>query len=377
MNLFSIKGSSSIVATFAITSLASVTALAQSSALPPARTYHVDQYGQPTRVVKERWQDNTNGEKQGVYLLYNSKGLPITKFTYVNGVKSGPAFIVGEDYFYSISFRLTVKFIGTFLNGKEEGWWEVFDVGLNGETGSLDRRMKYVAGNLEYVNTFRNGRMTASYKYESGKKNGLAKIYGPTSEEYATGRYSNNILVGSWTNAGLEANKIIYRRNGRLVFENGELTSIINPDGSIRSITAEKAQKEAELQRLDASQKATAQASALDTRLNSLDPVQFGFYTDSYVLTGLGKTKLDTLAKQLNMRQRLTQYQVKDLYMPVYTNPMAWNANEANEKMLYILSINRACVIKQYLFTKLEDKSLSLAVFPCGGSIKDMNSMVK
>lgn len=235
-----------VVTMCSVTSLAPPATWAQSAVLPPARSYHVDQYGVESKVVKERYSEDDRGEKQGVYLLYNTKGQLITKYTYTHGVKNGPAFTIQEDYFYSASWRLTVKSIGAYLNGKEQGVWEVYGVNSNGETGALDRRATYANGSLTSVTTYREGQPYATYQYAGDKKNGLVKLYGTSSAQYAMGQYADNMPVGTWHDAGVQFEKgnsltrgaylsTIYRKGGSLTYAQGKLATITDPGGKSRT----------------------------------------------------------------------------------------------------------------------------------------------
>lgn len=276
MTLIAAKHSLVIVIVFSAASLTPSVTRAQSNTLPSARSYHLDQYGLESKVVKERYSEDDRGEKQGVYLRYNSKGQLITKFTYVHGVKNGPAFTIGEDYFYSSLWRETVKSIGAFLNGKEQGVWEVYAVNLRGETGSLDRRATYVSGELTTVTTYREGKPYATYKYADDKKNGPVKVYDVASAQFATGQYVNNVPVGTWHDAGVQVEKgnsltggaflnTIYRKGASLTYTQGKLTAITEPSGKSR--TAEEV-----LQQYAASQRSAVPLPATATSYYTLVP---------------------------------------------------------------------------------------------------------
>jgi antitoxin component YwqK of YwqJK toxin-antitoxin module len=229
-----------------------------------------------SKVVKERYSEDDRGEKQGVYLRYNSKGQLITKFTYVHGVKNGPAFSTGEDYFYSSMWRETVKSIGDFRNGKEQGVWEVYAVNLRGETGALDRRATYAGGELTAVTTYREGKPAATYQYAGDKKNGPVKLYGASIAQYATGQYTSNMPVGTWRDAGVQVEKgnsltggaflsTIYRKGGSLTYAQGKLATITEPGGKSRT-------PEEVLQQVAASQRSAVPLPATAASFYTLAP---------------------------------------------------------------------------------------------------------
>lgn len=196
---------------------------AQASSTPPARTYHVDQYGRESKVVKERWGENASGQKHGIYLRYTTKGAPIEKFTYVNGVKNGPAFEVFDDYFYSMNFRSDKKMIGSYVNGKMNGGWKVYDLNYDGSDGSLDRVELYAAGVIKKAVIYRSGRKAEEYSFVNNKKQGPAKIYGPTEAEYASGIFANGKPFGTWINAASVSGDLQYKKGFKLVFSDGKL----------------------------------------------------------------------------------------------------------------------------------------------------------
>jgi antitoxin component YwqK of YwqJK toxin-antitoxin module len=365
MRSFSHWCSSPIVVAFVITSITPLAVRAQSTTLPPARTYHVDQYGQQTKVVKERWSDNANGEKQGVYLLYNVKGLPITKYTYTNGVKNGPAYLVGEDYFYSISFRMTVKSIGNFLNGKEQGVWEVYAVNLNGETGALDRRATYERGELTTVTTYREGKPYATYKYADDKKNGPVKVYDASSPQYATGQYVNNVPVGIWRDAGVQVEKgnsltggaflnTIYRKGGSLTYAQGKLATSTEPNGKSR--TAEEV-----LQQYVASQRSAVPLPATTASYYTLAPgEQAKFDRFTFNVPGGSETIVGAQLRSAEALKTATLAQ----YLEANTDPDATRlllktAKQLGANPTQLIATNPALTWKQlYPFITIESAQL-------------------
>ena len=100
-----------------------------ASSAPPARTYFVDDNGNETRVVKERYFEDSNGERNGKYIEYNRKGYVLQSVTYVHGKKHGPAVEYLIDRMSSINVtdyiadRSAVKAVGSYANDKKTGIW--------------------------------------------------------------------------------------------------------------------------------------------------------------------------------------------------------------------------------------------------------------
>ena len=229
----------------ALTSLSSFAVHAQSGAsLSPARTYHTDKYGRQTRVVKERWNENSRGEKNGTYLEYDEHGALIKRLHYVNNVLNGEMMVVEDNSLLvlGVPVRNVSVVTGKFVNGEAEGV-------------VIQRRYANgVAGKYLRASFFRNGVETArdayvdGVRYEhatllDGKRNGPAKIYGATVNEYASGNYENDKPHGTWSNAvavedgvgyekgeddGMSTSinrvkkfKIKYKKGSEVVFYNG------------------------------------------------------------------------------------------------------------------------------------------------------------
>lgn len=353
-----------VVAALTLLSFTPVVANAQGAgAPPPAHTYHVDQYGRETRVVKERWAENSNGEKQGVYLRYAPDGTPTAKILYSNGVKNGPSYEVLTD-----EWRLTKKFVGSYLNGNKDGWWSTYYVGKDGQQGALYRKEQYVAGDLRLELTYRDGRNTGVYSWARNRRNGPAKVFGNTPLEFGTGTFTNGNPSGTWLNATFDDNpilkQIIYQKGAKLLFENGELVSTTDANGVVRSLTVEKAQAVAEATKRGAEQEARNE----DARLSYIKTDNLGlrFNTDSYVMTRETVFELDKLAKEINLRRESAKYRIKEIYIAVYIGKPRGEISEGSTKMMYVLTVNRASAMKDYLLTHLTDRTIPITTYPCG-----------
>ena len=330
--------------------------------VPPAHTYHLDQYGRETRVVKERWGENSSGEKHGVYLRYAPDGTPTAKIIYSNGVKNGPSYeTITNDW------QVTEKYVGSYLNGNKDGWWSIYDMEKDGRQGLLNRKVQFVTGDLKVELVYQNGKNTGVYTWARNSRNGPAKVFGNTALEVGTGAFTNDNPSGTWLNAAFDDNpifkQIIYRKGAKLVFENGELVGITDANGTVRSLTAEKAQAAAAAAKEGAAQEARNE----DARLENINlPKGISFYSDSYVLTKAAMQLLDEFAKEINLRRDLSKYKVKQFYISIHTDTPKGEISEGSEKQNYVLTLNRAVAIRTYLLNQLVDRSIAIITYPCG-----------
>jgi hypothetical protein len=207
------------------------TACAQSTS--PARTYHVDQYGRETKVVKERWSENANGQKHGIYISYYTNGAPFNKFTYVNGIKNGPAFETGSGIWGDS------RLIGVYVNNKRQGTWDVYDLSGGGVVGSLRSKKQYNADILIKETVYKYDKISETYTYSNRDKNGPAKVYGSSELEYASGTYTNDKPSGTWLNAANSSEVIRYKKGYKLMFADGKAISATDAFGKPVALVSE------------------------------------------------------------------------------------------------------------------------------------------
>ncbi|MDO7849571.1 hypothetical protein Q5H92_24630 [Hymenobacter sp. M29] len=196
---------------------------------PPARTYHVDQYGRETKVVKERWGENASGQKHGTYLRYYTDGTPVAKFTYVNGKKNGDSYEITNERWGR------VKSSGAYVNDLPQGWWT--SIYVNGS--ELISKTLYVSGVVTSVIEYSKGKRSATYTYTKGHQTGVARVFGNSEVEFASGQYVDGKPSGTWLNAANSSEIISYKKGYKLTFADGKAVSATNTLGKPVALVSE------------------------------------------------------------------------------------------------------------------------------------------
>ncbi|WP_426492404.1 toxin-antitoxin system YwqK family antitoxin [Hymenobacter sp. 102] len=244
------------------------TSYAQTTTTPPARTYFKDEYGRETKMVKERWGEDENGEKHGKYILYSegdmysTAGQVMKNSTYVHGAETGPAYYIGD---LSANFRYNAnKFSGTFTNGIRTGVWSVYER-LNGNK-LVEKQWYNDNGELIKKTFYKDGKLTGTIPYLNNLRNGPAKLYGNSEAEYASGSFEKDAPIGTWTDATMASSgkAIIYKKGHKVLFEQGKPVALIDAAGKTTPYTQVLAKQE--------QAKQTAVAEALDAALKPINP---------------------------------------------------------------------------------------------------------
>lgn len=122
-----------VAAALTLVSFMPLGAFAQTaSPEPPARTYFTDGNGNESKAVKERYFEDSNGERNGKYIEYNRKGYVLQSVTYLHGKKHGPAVEYLIDRFSSFTVRDHVadrnayKSVGNYADGRKTGVWSEY-----------------------------------------------------------------------------------------------------------------------------------------------------------------------------------------------------------------------------------------------------------
>lgn len=146
-----------------------------------------DNYGRKydSKITKERYRTNSNGNIEGLYIAYDKDGKTInTKINYKNGVKNGQALeCEGSCY-------------GSYLNDNRVGEWVFtsFDGSVKVETyinGKIEGK------SVEYSDKTRS-RILSSTEYKNGIKNGKYILYTENGEIKEKGNYVNDLKDGEW-----------------------------------------------------------------------------------------------------------------------------------------------------------------------------------
>ncbi|WP_147320743.1 hypothetical protein [Hymenobacter lapidiphilus] len=344
----------------------------KTTAPPPARTYFKDEYGKETKVVKERWGEDENGEKHGKYIryfegdMYSTAGQVMESSTYVHGAKTGPAYYIG-DLSSAVRYNAN-KFVGNYINGNPSGVWTVYRR-LDGNKVA-EKHLYGADGKLLKRSEYKEGKISGTFSYQNNRLSGPARIYGSSEAEYASGSYENDMYAGTWQNAVLledgKKQSIKYSKGSKIVFENGVAVTSINSAGAIRSLKAEAGQRAIKKQ-------IVADSIANDERLSL--PIQtegISFYSNSYRLTDNAMYSLDAIANAVNEKLG-SRYEVKEIVLSTHTSGI--NDRDASDIAIanddtakFILSLNRAYSIRYYLRSKLK-QPVKMYSYPCGSKL--------
>lgn len=153
---------------------------------PPARTYYYNNNGVKTDV-KERWDENSEGFRNGRYILYA----------------------------YGYNNKYYVDVVGSYINGKKDGEWKAYSFFADGELLSIGK--------------FKND-LKVGYWKES---------YSATDKVFQEGAYGEGKRSGKWINCKSEATIVNADDHGNAetilgyntIYSNGKVTAIINPSG--------------------------------------------------------------------------------------------------------------------------------------------------
>jgi antitoxin component YwqK of YwqJK toxin-antitoxin module len=150
-----------------------------------------DDYGRKydSKITKERYKTNTNGNIEGLFISYDEDGKTINnKITYKDGVKNGPAFE---------SLGVLYSATGNYLKGNRVGEWSTV---LLGGSFTIDN---YIGGKIEgksitYTDNSKS-KIQSTTEYKNGLKQGAYISYFENGTIKEKGNYENDIKVGEWT----------------------------------------------------------------------------------------------------------------------------------------------------------------------------------
>jgi antitoxin component YwqK of YwqJK toxin-antitoxin module/outer membrane protein OmpA-like peptidoglycan-associated protein len=180
-----------------------------SQNLPTQKNYHIlrNQYGEQyeSKVVKERWDADSEGRKHGRYLRYDTKGTVLESGHFSHGKKHGiwKIFTNGSE----------VSEEGSYVNGEKEGQWKF--------------------GSGKYYQHFKNGKLHGDYfsylekgRFVEGKKEGFwEEEIDRFAKEREKGNYVDGKRQGQWEKVHL--GNVLYKDasgNGNL---NGEKVTVL------------------------------------------------------------------------------------------------------------------------------------------------------
>lgn len=172
----------------------------------------------------------SNGKRNGLFKVYNRRGDLERIETYKNGVLQEDTASEILKLKKELGTDGKVKAIGSYANGKKQGIFREYD-----DEGNIASSAIYkdgvkvgegiITGSGQYEGSwklfFPTGEIKAEGKYEDGEKNGVWKYYYQTGQLEQRGNYKNSLASGEWLwyfpNGELKRQE--YYRKGR---EDGE-----------------------------------------------------------------------------------------------------------------------------------------------------------
>lgn len=166
-----------------------------SQNLPPAKSYYPI-----TGTVMERYSEDAQGNKHGLYINYNPYGLKVIEANFVHGVKTGNVKkwqdngVLFEDFNY----------LNDEKNGlcKEIGTEYIhLETYKNGVLNGMFEKREFVYNNYTFSKTeisLAKTTLVEKGNYTNSLKNGVWTICG--NGVCSNGKYLDNLKVGVWTN---------------------------------------------------------------------------------------------------------------------------------------------------------------------------------
>ena len=342
-----------------------------AASVPPARTYHVDKYDRETRVVKERWSEDSNGEKHGKYIAYMPNGQVKENTMYNHGAKNGPSFIF-DKLVFSDGY---LKYVGTYTNGLTTGIWNIYP----GTSKSLERKVWFDNEGYMYQDSkYENGRLAVTYSYQnksSNRPNGPARVYGVTSTEYASGSIVEGKYVGTWMNATMGEGGIGYKKGSKVKYDEIAGVTVIDASGTVRSLKEEARLLKEKSEQQESEQRKAEKATADDEELaGDINTGRITFNKDSYVITEDGIRTLEIIVRDVK-KKSASKYKINSITLSTHSanNPQRDSTLEAErQKMMFILTVNRAYNIQAYLSKALE--GIQVTSYACGSNLSVLYS---
>ena len=178
---------------------------------------HYDsQNGKKTEYSSEAggWIEYTmrDGEIQGPFVIYYSKGGSIKKKSYIqNGKPNGNTIEYYEDGQVSKRYLMKngnktgleieyhpngeIKRKCNYSNGVQNGKTTEYD-----ENGQTEEIYFQKDGELELIKVFENGKLSVEMNISNNKKNGMYTSYDDKGRVVSKGNYTNNLKTGAWEN---------------------------------------------------------------------------------------------------------------------------------------------------------------------------------
>jgi antitoxin component YwqK of YwqJK toxin-antitoxin module len=264
-----------ILFTRSLIGLLPVISHAQSAPEPPVHTYY------DNKVVKERWSEDTNGQKHGVYTKYDQKGKIIAQYTYTHGVKNGSATYVDE--YGAFNWHTPCKYVGVYKQGNKVGMWSLyFSVAGYPFSTTPDVLEQFDAdGNLLRSMSLKGGKPVAAYSYDKQKqRSGHAEVYANGNENtFALGNYAADKPTGEWQNAMLSNDgSIEYRKGFKVTFSDGKAISTTDDHDKLTTVQ--------ELKRQQASAQLPAEKFYILTTQEDATFLKTSFTTEKGVVSG-------------------------------------------------------------------------------------------
>lgn len=185
---------------------------------PPARTWYYNDYGAKT-TVKERWEENSQGQKHGTYIKYFTDGEREILGYFKNDKPNGQFEITIYAYYYFQKVK-TITY-ANFVNGLQNGLYKTVsgDVTLVEGNYSNDIKTGYWKDNYDIeLKIYEEG------QYVNGKRDGEWK------NTYVAYKSKDELGFGVLTgDASLQKTEI--KKGYKTVYKNGEVLAVYDDKG--------------------------------------------------------------------------------------------------------------------------------------------------
>lgn len=181
--------------------------------ISPERTWYYNDNGQKT-TVKERWDEDSEGNKNGTYILYFSNGTKQVSGTYIHGQKSG----TWKENWVNGFGVVNGELIYNFKNNK-----------LNGEYKAINN-----SKNITAIGSYTNGYKSGYWKEEGEYIDGIMIYqegnYITTDSAYLRGFYSD-VRDGKWINSLYTGHSVSTKKGCSVIYSKGVITASYDENG--------------------------------------------------------------------------------------------------------------------------------------------------
>jgi outer membrane protein OmpA-like peptidoglycan-associated protein len=260
-----------------------------------------------------------------------------------------------------------------YIGGKKAGQWLEYKFQDKVVTGKLEYNAQGVMFRRTTYIDYAQNKLKDTYTYdEYGALNGPAKEYSNGNvSTYASGSYANSRRIGVCENSMLDKNdNLVYARGAKVEYEAGIAVSFTDSAGKVRLLKEEARANQALLAKYEADKQAAV--ASTPKHYDRISVRGIDFTPDSYLLTENGKEVVASIAHAINERAASPQ-KVSTIYLSGHTERPYRTPSDTIEKMMYILSLNRAFAVKKMLQEQITDKTCRIVAYGCAGTLPTQN----